>query len=82
MCEGLYGEYEFAKALDKSAIKVSKCYKLWNLFHTSWGWSVQNVFDFLLAHFDTLGTYLKPSKFDFWDMENTLVNIGMEPIFW
>jgi len=80
--EGLYGEYEFAEALDKSAIKVSKPNELLNLFHTSGSWPGKNVFDFLLAHLDTLCTYLKPNKFDFGDMENALVNIDTETIFW
>jgi len=81
MYEGLYGACELAKVLNKSAIEVSKPNKFLNLFYTSWGWLVQNVFDFLLAHLDTLGTYLKPNKFDFWDIENTLVNIDIEAIF-
>jgi len=79
--EGLYRECECAKALDKSAMKVSKPNKFLNLFYTSWGRVVKNVFDFLLAHLDTLGTYLKANKFDFWDMENALVNIDTETIF-
>jgi len=81
MCEGLYVECEFVKALNKSAVKVSKPYEFLNLFHTSGSWSVKNIFDFLLAHLDTLSTYLKPNKFDFRDMENALVNINTETIF-
>jgi len=81
VCEGLYEECKFAKALDKSAIKVSKLNEFLNLFHTSGSRPVENVFDFLLAHLDTLGTDLKPNKFDFRDMENELVNIDTETIF-
>jgi len=77
----LYGECEFAVALDKSAIKVSKPNEFLNLFHTSGSWPVKNVFDFLLAQLDTLSTYLKPNQFDFGDMENALVNIDTETIF-
>jgi len=81
MCKSLYRECKFAKALDKLPIKVSKPNEFLNLFHTSWGWPVKNVLDLFLAHLDTLGTYLKPNKFDFWDMENALVNIDTEIIF-
>jgi len=79
--EGLYRQCKFAKVLDESAIKVSKLNKFLNLFHSSWGWPVQNIFDFLMAHSYTLGTYLKPNKFDVWDMENALVNIDPKAIF-
>jgi len=81
VCEGLYGECKFAKALDKSVIKVSKPNEFLNLFHTSGSWPVENVFDLNLADLDTLGTYLKPNKFDFGNMENALVNIDTETIF-
>jgi len=79
--ESLYREYEFAEALDKSAIKVSKPNESLNLFHTSESWPVKNVFDFLVAHLDILSTYLKPNKFHFRDMENALVNIDAKTIF-
>jgi len=81
MYEGLYRECELVEVLDKSTIKVSKPNEFLKLFHTSGSWPVKNVFDFLLAHLDTLGTYLKPNKFNFSDMENALVNIDTETIF-
>jgi len=81
VCKSLYKECEFAEALDKSVIKVSQPNEFLNLFHTSGSWLVKNVFDFLLADLDTLGTYLKLNKFDFGDMENALVNINTETIF-
>ena len=62
-------------------IKVSKPDEFLNLFHISKYWPVKNIFDFLPAHLDTLGTYLKPNKFNFGHMENTVVNIDTETIF-